>query len=123
MATLDEVIGRTMLHTAMGGMFFKDAAPDAQHFEDDSWRYDLRYDGSQIKIENLEAMAHGHHDMWMRVCDGLHWGTPLSAAWANIPGVDGPVTLAFEKRYLLRWYGATKGGRIAASNSGAWQLE
>jgi hypothetical protein len=61
--------------------------------------------------------------MWMRVCDSLHFGTPLSEAWATIPGVDGQVTLAFQQRHLLRWYAAPKGGHIADSDAGAWQLE
>lgn len=120
---LDEALTRTMLNTAAPALGFQDAAPATQHFEDDTWRFDLNYNGSQIQVTNLETMMHDPMDMWMRVCDNIHWGNPISEAWATIAGVDGPVTLSFESRFLLRWYSAPNGGHIADSNSGAYRLE
>jgi hypothetical protein len=121
MSRLDEAIRATMLNTAAQGQLpFQSAAPAAQHFEDDNWRFDLQYDGSQIRVANLEAKA---DEMWMRVCDSIHWGNPISQCWASIPGIDGWISLACKPQFLLRWYGSADGGHIPASDSGPWQLE
>ncbi len=121
---LDDALTKTMLNTAAPALGFQDSAPASQHYEDDTWRFDLNYDGSQIQIQNLECMMHdGGMDMWMRVCDNIHFGNPLSAAWATVAGIDGPVTLSFESRFLLRFYTAPNGGHIADSNTGAYRLE
>jgi hypothetical protein len=123
MATLDVVLTKTMLHTAARGLGFEEAAPASRTFANHNWRYELRYDGAEIRVVNLDAMmTHESHEMWMRVAENLHFGTPTSEAWATVPGVDGYVTLPFERKFLLRFYAAPNGGAIAEADSGPWQL-